>query len=98
MNQPDSLFARVFKSRYFPQDSFLEAPIGSRPYFAWRSMIFGRELLDRGLRKMIGNGENTRVWIEQRLFDGKSRNTLMKNPLVDLELRVDKLIDFQIRD
>lgn len=77
---------------------FLEATTGTRPSFAWQSIVFGRELLCKGFKKIIGNGENTRVWTESWLFDGRMRMSLMKNPLVDLNLKVKELIDFQRRD
>lgn len=38
LNNPDSLFAKVFKSRYFENGEFLSAKNGSRPSYAWRSI------------------------------------------------------------
>ncbi|KAL0754380.1 hypothetical protein Bca101_092048 [Brassica carinata] len=49
LNQPDSLFARVFKSRYFDNSDFLSAKNGPRPSYAWRSIQFGKDLLIQGL-------------------------------------------------
>lgn len=60
--EPKSLFARVFWSRYFINGDFLNATKGDRPSFAWRSILFGRELLTHGLKKVIGSGADTYVW------------------------------------
>lgn len=65
LNVQDNLFFKIFKSRYFLNSDFLNAPKGTRPSYAWRSILFGRELLTQGLRIIIGNGEKTNVWIDR---------------------------------
>lgn len=42
---------------------------------------------------MIGNGSSLSVWTSPWIKDGRKRAPLMKNILVDLEMRVDDLID-----
>uniref|UniRef100_A0A803NWD5 Reverse transcriptase domain-containing protein n=1 Tax=Cannabis sativa TaxID=3483 RepID=A0A803NWD5_CANSA len=52
---PDSLVARVFKARYFPHVSFLNATIGSNPSFVWRSILEAQFLVKRGSRWVVGD-------------------------------------------
>ncbi|KAG7588745.1 Reverse transcriptase domain [Arabidopsis suecica] len=52
-NEKESLFSQIFKSRYFLNSDFLHAPYGTRPSYAWRSILYGRELLTQGLKKVI---------------------------------------------
>lgn len=93
LSSPDSLLSRFLMSRYFPQGSFLNATIGSRPSYAWRSICFGRELLTKGLRHMVGDGKSLSVWTSPWLVDGtRMRSPLMKNILIDLNLSVNKLL------
>ncbi|XP_019092333.1 PREDICTED: uncharacterized protein LOC109129144 [Camelina sativa] len=93
LHYPNSFFSLYLKSRYFPNDQFLDATLGARPSYAWRSILFGRELLVKGLRLCIGDGVSTSVWTGQWLQDGRMRAPLMKNPLINLELKVQDLID-----
>ena len=49
LQNPHSLFFRVFKAHYFPSCSFMEAQLGSNPSFLWRSLLSGRDTLTKGL-------------------------------------------------
>ena len=52
----ESLAHRVLKARYFPESNFLEAQIGKKPSYTWRSLMAAKKVLRRGLRWNIGNG------------------------------------------
>ncbi|KAG7564939.1 Ribonuclease H domain [Arabidopsis suecica] len=55
LTKPNSLLARVYKARYYHRKGFMDAAIGARPSYAWRSIIHGRDLLEKGLIKDIGS-------------------------------------------
>nr|GMD79688.1 uncharacterized protein LOC109160490 [Ipomoea batatas] len=55
LTNPNTFVSRLFKARYFPQGSILEAPAGNNPSFVWRSILAGKELIVRGLAKRIGD-------------------------------------------
>lgn len=54
---PNSLVAHVLKAKYFPKVHFLKASLGQCPSYTWRSLLYGRELLNSGLRWRIGRGD-----------------------------------------
>lgn len=58
ITSPNSLTARLFKSLYFPQCSFLEAKLGSKPFVYWRALLWGREIFNQGAGWRIGSGEH----------------------------------------
>lgn len=99
LDNHDSLVARFIKSRYHPHSNFLEAKLGARPSFAWRSILFGTERLEKGLKRQVGNGENTRVWLDDWVEDPESgmRAPWRKNVCFDVNLTADKLIDAETR-
>lgn len=86
LSEPSSLLSRVFKARYYNQRDFLLATAGARPSYAWRSILHGRELLEKGLMKVIGNGQSTNVWTEKWIFDKAPRRPFSKQTLIDLDL------------
>jgi ribonuclease HI len=61
VTDPTSLCARVLKGRYFPDTDFLSANKPRSSSFTWRSILFGRELLMKGLRWGVGNGDKISV-------------------------------------
>lgn len=67
MTRGDTLLAKVFKSRYFRDTDALNAPLGSRPSYAWRNIHAAQRLIKQGARVVIGNDRNTNVWSEKWL-------------------------------
>ncbi|XP_048599926.1 uncharacterized protein LOC125580030 [Brassica napus] len=92
-SNPQSLLARVMKSRYFKQGNFLECSVGYRPSYAWRSIMHSRELLSQRLLKRIGNGKDTHVWYDNWILMPIPRPPRYRTDEVDLTLKVSDLID-----
>ena len=59
---PESLMARTLKNKYFPNTSFMEAKKSPVASFTWRSILSARDLLHKGLRKVVGNGQTVDIW------------------------------------
>jgi hypothetical protein len=70
MTKPQSLVARIYKARYFPNTSFFESNIGHNPSYAWRSIWKARQVLMYGCRWRIGNGASINImsqpWLRER--------------------------------
>jgi hypothetical protein len=58
---PDSLVAKVLKEKYFPQGNFLEARLGNRPSYAWRSIFNTMGVLEDRVCWRVGNGERIQI-------------------------------------
>lgn len=69
---PDSLYARILKAKYFPNTSVLQAgPKGGMSY-TWRSVLRGIELMKKGIIWRVGNGRNLKIWSDPWLPRGDS--------------------------
>ena len=62
MTRPDSLCAKVLKGRYFHDSDFLSASRKKHASHTWRAILAGREVLQQGLIRRMGNGSATRIW------------------------------------
>jgi ribonuclease HI len=67
VQEPDSLVGQILRAKYFPRVSFQEAKLGSRPSYAWRSLMAARELFLDGLCWRIGNGTSVSIWHDKWL-------------------------------
>ena len=93
LNEPQSLLAQVYRGRYYANKDFLECGKGYIPSYAWRSIMFGRELLTKGLIKSIGNGRSTSIWSENWIMDDVLRRPVNRQLLIDANLKVSSLFD-----
>lgn len=92
-SQPESLVARILKSRYFKGSSFLDASIGTRPSYAWRSILHGREAMKQGMMRKIGDGTRSNVWMSNWIIDTVARPPMYREDnIVDLTLTVSDLL------
>lgn len=56
MSNPSSLVARIFKARYFPNSSLLNATRGGGSSFLWSGIWQAKEALKKGFRWVVGDG------------------------------------------
>jgi hypothetical protein len=61
ITESNSLCALVLKGRYFPNSDFLSAENTRSSSFTWRSILFGRELVLKGLRWGVGDGSKIKI-------------------------------------
>lgn len=92
LHHKESLFYRVFKSKFFRNCSFMET--GS---YAWHSILKGRDFISRGAKWKIGNGESIGVWMDARLPPREHPRILSLTVECFKEARVIDLIDSELR-
>ncbi|KAL0427311.1 UNVERIFIED_CONTAM: hypothetical protein Slati_2905900 [Sesamum latifolium] len=79
---PESLLGRLLKARYYPDSSILDAELGSRPSFTWRSVLSAKPVI-AGHRWRIGDGHTIRIWIDPWIPGNPSfRPSLRLEPLL----------------
>jgi len=95
LQEPSSLTAQILKAKYYPKNSFLQASLGSRPSFAWRSIANARPLLRKGLVWRVGNGKDIKVWGEQWLPTPTTYSVQSYPRIIDENAHVADLINVE---
>ena len=62
LHDDNSLFYKVFKARFFPRGTILEAKDSSLAFYAWKSILKGREVILKGAQWRVGDGQQIRIW------------------------------------
>ncbi|KAL5570359.1 hypothetical protein UlMin_026934 [Ulmus minor] len=86
----DSLVGKVLKACYFLNCSFLEAKIGGSPSYTWRSILWGRKVIELGSRWRVGSGESIRV-TEDRWIPKSNSFKILDPPPLPENFRVSEL-------
>jgi hypothetical protein len=84
IEHPDSLCARVLKGRYFHDSDFLTTRRKKHSSHTWRTILAGREVLQKGLIRRVGDGSTTRIWLDRWIpnhFNGRPIVTNMNAPV-----------------
>ena len=68
LQDKSSLFHKVFKARFFPNCSIMEATDSRSGLYALRSILIGRDVLQCGARWRVGNGEKINIWLHHWLL------------------------------
>jgi hypothetical protein len=92
-NQPDNLVRQIIKTKYYPHSSILEASVGKRPSFAWRSIHNSCDLLKEGLIWGVGNGQKARIWKEKWIPTPSTHRVTSPPTFLDCNSTVCALID-----
>lgn len=91
------LVNRVFKGRYYPRNSIEGSSTGFAPSYVWRSILSVRDLIQKGSRWRIGNGEIVRIWQDRWLLDLLGFKLLSRVRTLDKDVNVKELIDQDLR-
>ena len=57
LHDDNSLFYRVFKARFFPNSSILDAKDSTSASYAWKNILKGRDLILKGALWRVGDGK-----------------------------------------
>jgi len=93
IERPNTLFARVFKGRYYKNASPLEPIRSYSPSYGWRSIVSARSLVSKGLVKRVGSGSSISVWNDPWLPTTRPRPANKNQHNLYPDLTVDSLID-----
>uniref|UniRef100_A0A2N9GI95 Reverse transcriptase domain-containing protein n=1 Tax=Fagus sylvatica TaxID=28930 RepID=A0A2N9GI95_FAGSY len=97
MHNPSSLFYKVFKAKYFPRCSILEANPVSTSSYAWKSIMSARDLIKKGSTWRVGNGSDICIWGD-RWLPSPCNQLISSPPIPPSNLsHVAHLIDHQSR-
>jgi hypothetical protein len=58
---PETLVAKIFKLKYFPENNFLHSSLGRRQSYARRSIWTAKNLLSEGMMWRVGDGNLTHI-------------------------------------
>ena len=62
LHDTSSLFYRVFKAKFFPNTSVMEAKVPANASYAWKSLMKGHDVIKHGARWRIASGRSVHIW------------------------------------
>ena len=69
LSNPDSLVGHIYKARYHPTSSFMDAMLKANLSLILRSILEAKNVIRSGARWRIGKGDRVMVWVDPWLSD-----------------------------
>lgn len=89
--RPNSLCAKVLKGKYYPNKDFLSSTKKRRSLATWRLILYGRDVLKKGLIKRVGPRE-INIWDENWIPGLRSLKPLIRMSAARVEVVNDLFI------
>ncbi|KAK3188605.1 hypothetical protein Dsin_028166 [Dipteronia sinensis] len=87
---PNTLAAKVLKGCYFKNNSFLAAKSRQDASFIWKSLCWGKEVLEKGLRWRVGDGKSIHIYSD-KWIPRQSTFKILSLPSLSTSATVDQL-------
>ena len=97
LSNPHSLFARIYKAKYYPHGDVLNSKLGSNPFYAWQSIFNSLDVIRRGTRWRVGNRRRIHIWEDKWLPTPSTYKVISPARPFDDILMVFALIDTETR-
>lgn len=93
LSNKNSLLGNMLKGRYYPYNSFDDSYLGFSPSYTWRSILSAKDIMSRGTRWRIVNGEKVRSQVDDWLPDTPGFMPFSHVCVFDREMKLCELID-----
>lgn len=97
MNNQESLCYKLFKARFFPDYSILDAQDTRGGSYLWRSILSVRDVVKKGMVWRIGDGNSVCIKEDKWLSDKAYRSVSSPLPSIPPNTKVSTLIDSNSR-
>jgi ribonuclease HI len=95
LTDTNSLLYRVFKAKFFPHCSILEADPKTKGSYAWQSILKARDIIKNGIVWRVGNGKTIKIWRQRWLLEDHHRRVITPIPAILADSTVSELISPQ---
>ena len=90
-HESNSLFYHVFKSKYFPDTSFVDARKGRNPSYVWHNILATQPIIQQRMCQQIGNAKKVCIWKDK--WTPSPSTYRVESPRILLLEALDTLID-----
>lgn len=92
LQHSSSMISNLIKQNFYPKTNFLEAKLGLRPSYVWRSILTSQPLLKTGLIQFVGKRKSIKIWKDQWLPNHYSSKVLSPIRMFCPHAKVDELL------
>ena len=69
LTRPNLLLSKILRGKYFKGKTIWETNLKNGDSWCWRSILSAKDLLQKGIRKRVGDGKTIDIWKDKWLAD-----------------------------